>query len=75
MLEVSAVRTGRVVPWVPPPPDPADAEVAPDAFAAACTLWERVAQDGRISEGFRRIATEQRAALEALRPQLALLPR
>lgn len=60
--------TGEVVAreFVPAPPTPRDAPVWQDAARIARAFWERVADDARVSDGFRAIAGANGARLRAL---------
>lgn len=57
----------------PRPPRAEEAEVWALAAAAALSLWQRVAEDERVSAGFRAIAAENRAEVEAWRSFAASL--
>ena len=61
--------------FVPPTPRPSDAPVWQGAWTAAIDLWRAVAADGRVSDGFRRVAGRNAAAVEALAAVGAALPR
>ncbi len=60
--------------FTPPSPSPADADIARSAWTAALTAWNAIAEDARVSPDFQAIARANTASLEALEPQIDLLP-
>lgn len=70
-----APRAGEVrrSPW--PSPDPSPWASWRTAWELACTLWDRVSGDARVSPGFQDLARTHLEALRAQSPRIARLPR
>ena len=60
--------------FTPPMPDSGDADIWLSAWTAACSFWQAVSRDERISETFRAIAAENLKKLNAQDHLADLLP-
>jgi hypothetical protein len=60
--------------FTPPMPDSGDADIWLSAWTAACSFWQAVSRDERISETFRAIASANLKKLDAQDHLADLLP-
>ena len=72
-MQYRPAATGELVPraYLPPMPPPTDLVPWQAASVAAADFWTRVANDERVSDGFREIARSNGAMLARARAQLA----